>query len=200
MDRRTTFKLLAVSPLAALAACSDADQVHIAEARRKVDAAAMDGGLSTRKPEFFTDHELTSARELADLIIPADDVSGAASSANVAEFMDFIMIDQPWNQTKMRGGLAWIDGLSRRTSGKNFVDCSDSERRQVADLIAYPDDVLPENEPGATFFSYFRNLTASGFWSSKIGVDDLQYLGNVGVGEWTGCPKECTDHLGVSYS
>jgi gluconate 2-dehydrogenase gamma chain len=49
------------------------------------------------------------------------------------------------------------------------------------------------------FFNSFRDLTASGFWSSKMGVKDLQYQGNVFVDEWTGCPAPALAKLGVSY-
>lgn len=191
---------MAAAPLAAIVACSDPNDVHVAEARRKTDQAVKDGGLSTRKMEFFTDHEYKTAKVLADIIIPADDRSGAASTAHVAEFMDFIMIDQPWNQTKMRGGLAWMDYECRKRFAKPFIACTESEQIQVVDDVAWPEIAKPEHNPGVVFFSYFRNLTATGFWSSKIGVDDLQYMGNVGVGQWDGCPKECTDHIGVSYS
>jgi hypothetical protein len=113
--------------------------------------------------------------------------------------MDFIMVDQPWNQTRMRGGLAWVEHQCWSRFGKTFVDCSPDQRLQVVDDIAWPEAVKPELKAGADFFSFFRNLTASGFWSSQIGVKDLQYMGNVGVGQWDGCPKECTDHIGVSY-
>ncbi len=185
--------------MAAMVACTDPDQLHATEARRKVDAALDDGGLSTRQPEFFTADEINSARILADIIIPADDRSGAASTAHVAEFMDFIMIDQPWNQTKMRGGLAWMNHECYSRFQKPFSDCTPDQRLLIVEDIAWPDFVKPEHEAGADFFAFFRNLTATGFWSSKIGVEDLQYLGNVGIGQWDGCPKECTDHIGVSY-
>ena len=200
MDRRNTLKLIAVTPLAAIAACTDPEDVHVAEARRKVDEAVRDGDLSTRTMEFFTDREYQTAKVLADIIIPADESSGAASSAHVAEFMDFILIDQPWNQIPVRGGLAWVDHEAQSRFAKTFVDCSQTEQLVIVEDIAWPDSVKPEHQAGAKFFTLFRNLTATGFWSSKIGVDDLQYTGNTAVGVWDGCPKECTDHLGVSYS
>ena len=52
---------------------------------------------------------------------------------------------------------------------------------------------------GVKFFSTMRNLTASGFFSSKIGMADLQYMGNVARPEWNGCPDEALAHLGISY-
>ena len=52
---------------------------------------------------------------------------------------------------------------------------------------------------GIAFFSAFRDLTASGFWSSRIGVKDLGYTGNTFVAEWKGCPPEALAKLGVTY-
>ena len=43
-----------------------------------------------------------------------------------------------------------------------------------------------------------RDLVAAGFWSSKVGVADLGYLGNVPT-QWNGAPAEVLKKLGVSY-
>ena len=52
-------------------------------------------------------------------------------------------------------------------------------------------------EPGAAFFTLFRDLVASGFWSSKMGADDLRFMGNTFVAEWNGCPPEVLAKAGV---
>jgi len=120
----------------------------------------------------------------------------------VPEFMDFMMIDQPRRQTAMRGGLAMIDRLCEERFDKRFVDCTDQQRRALLDEIAFPAKVTPAQgtmSQAVVFFSSFRDLTASGFWSSKMGVDDLKYLGNAYVREWKGCPDEALKKLGVSY-
>src|SRR5207247_10011365 len=113
--------------------------------------------------------------------------------------MQFMMIDQPLRQTAMGGGLAFIDHLCDARFDKPFIECSDAERRQVLDDLAYPGKVDPALAHGVAFFSSFRDLTASGFFSSKMGVEDLQYLGNKAVAEWKGCPSEALEHLGVKY-
>ena len=151
------------------------------------------------QPKFFTKHEYATVTVLADLIIPRDERSGSASDAGVPEFMDFIMIDQPTRQTAMRGGLAFIDHLCDERFDKVFTDCTDAQRRSVLDDIAYPAKVPPGLAPAAAFFNSFRDLTSSGFWSSKMGVADLQYMGNKAVAEWKGCPSEALEHLGVKY-
>ncbi len=136
---------------------------------------------------------------LVDIVIPRDERSGSASDAGVPEFMDFIMLDSPGSQTPMRGGLAWLDAECRHRYNRNFVDCSDGERNRVLDHIAFPDRAAQEYSHGVAFFNRFRDLTASGFWSSKMGVEDLRYMGNTFVPQWTGCPEPQLRRLGVSY-
>jgi hypothetical protein len=136
---------------------------------------------------------------LVDLIIPRDERSGSATDAGVPEFMDFILNDQKGQQTPMRGGLAWLDTECRERFGRDFTDCDDAQRRALLDDIAWPAKARPEMSQGVAFFNRFRDLTATGFWSSKMGVEDLGYMGNTAVAEWKGCPDEQLKRLGVSY-
>lgn len=99
----------------------------------------------------------------------------------------------------MRGGLAWIDRECLERFGNTFVECSEPERAALLDTIAWPGKASPELSQGVAFFNSFRDLTASGFFSSKIGVEDVRYLGNQYVVEWKGCPEEQLRKLGVDY-
>ncbi|MEZ4775025.1 MAG: gluconate 2-dehydrogenase subunit 3 family protein [Bacteroidia bacterium] len=147
---------------------------------------------------FFTEHEFATVTVLANLIIPADDRSGNAQDAGVPDFIEFMMKDQPHQQTPIRGGLRWLDIESLHRFEKAFVDCDETQQKQILDDIAWPDSALPEMSQGVAFFNRFRDLVASGFWSSKTGIADIQYIGNVG-NVWTGAPQEWLDRLGVSY-
>ena len=149
------------------------------------------------KPKFFTAHEYATVGVLVDLIIPKDERSGSATDAGVPAFMDFMMIDQPRRQIAMRGGLAMIDRLAIDRFGKRFVSATDRERRALLDEIAYTSNPDRGLSQAIAFFSSFRDLTASGFWSTKMGVADLQYQGNVFVSEWNGCPDAALRKLGV---
>src|SRR2546426_1904782 len=131
--------------------------------------------------------------------IPRDGRSGSATDAGVPEFMDFVLTDEPGRRTAMRGGLAWLDHECDDRYGKTFVACADAERAAVLDDIAWPKRARSALAPGVAFFQGFRDLTASGFWSSKMGVQDLRYMGNVVVPEWKGCPDEQLKKLGVKY-
>ena len=135
---------------------------------------------------------------LADMIIPKDDRSGSATDAGVPEFMDFMMADQPGRQTAMRGGLAWLDRECVNRYEKMFVACTEAERKKVLDAISWPAKTPTGMSHGVAFFNSFRDLTASGFWTSRMGIKDLQYIGNVFVAEWKGCPDEVLKKLGVS--
>ena len=150
-------------------------------------------------PAFFTAHEWESVRVLVDLIIPRDTRSGSATDALVPEFMDFILNENSGMQTPVRGGLAWLDDESRARFGKTFVDATDAQRRQILDDIAWPKRAKPEFSQGVSFFNRMRDFTASGFYSSQIGVADLQYIGNTVMADWQGCPLEALQKLGVHY-
>ncbi|MGH8721307.1 MAG: gluconate 2-dehydrogenase subunit 3 family protein, partial [Burkholderiales bacterium] len=122
------------------------------------------------------------------------------TDAGVPEFMDFMLQERESMQAPMRGGLAWLDTECRRRFGNTFAAGTDAQRRAVLDDIAWPARAKPEYSHGVAFFNSFRDLTASGFWSSKMGIEDLQYLGNKFVREWTGCPPAALAKLGVRYS
>jgi hypothetical protein len=199
LNRRTLLKVLGAAPAAAGFAWTEAEAQ---EAHHQVQSArqARQGTAkpSAFKPKFFTAHEYATVRVLVDLIIPKDERSGSATDAGVPEFMDFMMVDQPARQTAMRGGLAWIDRECLRRYDKTFLNCAANERSAVLDDIAWPQKARPEHSHGVAFFTSFRDLTASGFWTTKMGMDDLQYMGNVFVPEWKGCPDAAMKKLGVT--
>jgi gluconate 2-dehydrogenase gamma chain len=192
VNRRTVLQILGAAPVAAGFTWTDAEA---AQAAKSAQAAAGKGGA--HMPKFFTDHEWATVRVLVDMIIPKDDRSGSATDAAVPEFMDFMMDDQPNRQTAMRGGLGWIDRQCEDRYDKRFVDCTPEQRGAVLDDIAWPQKAKPEFSHGVAFFNSFRDLTASGFWSSQMGVQDLKYMGNVMNPSWNGCPPEALKHLGV---
>jgi len=199
ISRRKALQLFSSVPMTAAAIVWTSSETAAAQVQAQAARRQTAERGSPFEPKFFTRHEYATVTVLADLIIPRDERSGSATDAGVPEFMDFMMIDQPLRQTAMRGGLAFIDHLCDARFDKPFVVCSDAERRQVLDDLAFPAKVDPFLAHGAAFFSSFRDLTASGFWTSKMGIEDLQYLGNKPVAEWKGCPPEALEHLGVKY-
>jgi gluconate 2-dehydrogenase gamma chain len=185
--------------MAALAALTTAFRWTPADARRAADLARA-ARRTAFAPKFFTAHEWETVEVLVDIVIPRDERSGSATEAGVPEFMDFMMTDREDGQTPMRGGLAWLDNESRERFKKTFKDCVEQERRAILDDIAFPKRAKPAYSQGVAFFNMFRDLTASGFYTSKLGIADLQYLGNESMADWTGCPDAALRKLGVNYT
>jgi len=149
---------------------------------------------------FFTAPELAMIRILADMIIPRDEKSGSATDAGAIEYMDFVLSEnsdrakQQWHD-----GLKWFDDECGRRFQKAFVASGDAERGQVLDDIAWPARATAERRDQATFFNRVRDLTASAFFSSRMGVVDIGYIGNVFNPQWQGAPPEALRELGVNY-
>jgi gluconate 2-dehydrogenase gamma chain len=197
ISRRDILKAAMVAPLAFVPfANADAEfAAHHAMAALQGQAAGV-----PYVPKYFHADEWRQVRVLVDLIIPKDERSGSATDAGVPEFMDFICVEYPNYQTWVRDGLRWLDALAFDTYHRNFVNCSDAERRAMLDQIAWPAKAKPEMHAGVQFFNSFRDFTASGFYSSQMGVKDIGYMGNTALAEWHGCPKPALDHLGVKYT
>ncbi|HUG52968.1 MAG TPA: gluconate 2-dehydrogenase subunit 3 family protein [Vicinamibacteria bacterium] len=220
IHRRSALRLIGGAPAAVAFALSPREAAAAAETATRAVAAAARG--KAYAPKFFNPQEWKMVRVLVDMIIPADERSGSATDAGVPEFMDHLMNDptdsdslREWRQTAMRGGLAWINSLCARRFGKDFVEGSEAQRIEVLDEVAYvrdEDTEVNEMEESATFeatdrrvriehgpafFNSFRDLTASGFWSSKMGIEDLQYMGNKFLAEWKGPPPEVLAKLGL---
>ncbi|MGH7504178.1 MAG: gluconate 2-dehydrogenase subunit 3 family protein [Longimicrobiales bacterium] len=196
ISRRQALGIIAAMPLALGDVASierAAESARRALARRTTTGEAF-------IPDFFTPEEWRTVRVLVDIIIPRDERSGSANDAGVPEYMDFIVLDRPRMQPDMRDGLKWLDDESRRRFNAGFADLETSQQTAILDDIAWPERARPEMEEGVRFFNFFRDQTASGFWSSRMGVEDLRYMGNTYVAQWNGCPPEALEKLGVSYA
>ena len=195
MNRRESLKLMAVASLSAAMPGCTLESVDKAAAR-------VDGfeDLSKRKPSQMSTHEYTTLSRLVDYIIPADERSGGATDAHVPAFIDFMMEDTPDLSGPVKEALQWMDSASTRLFGSLFVETSEENNHKLLSQIAYPDDVKPDMEDGAAIFTTMRDLTASGFWSSKVGVEDLGYMGNTPQPSWDGCSHEAMEHIGLSYN
>ncbi|KIC89781.1 gluconate 2-dehydrogenase subunit 3 family protein [Flavihumibacter sp. ZG627] len=209
MDRRKSIKAIALGSLSAgmlLDACKETDKkdtVKTADtaAGPKVDRMKEEEAHYKKitAEKFFTDHEMATITILADIIIPKDEVSGSASEAGVPDFIEFIVKDMPYHQTPMRGGLRWLDMQCFRQFDKSFKDCSEEERISMVDQIAYPQKAAPGMQQGVAFFNLMRDLTASGFYTSPIGVKDIGYMGNT-PNQWNGVPDDVLKQYGMAYT
>ena len=196
LDRREAVKALALLPIAFSWDLSESQLERAAQVFRDTESLP-----STYASKFFTAKEWKTVRMLADYIIPRDERSGSAIDAKVPEYMDFLLSDKDApdsSKVAMRGGLAWLDLQCVERFGAPFVRSTDAQRKQVLDDIAWPARARPEMSQGVAFFNRFRDLTASGFFSSQMGWKDVRYVGNVFDPNWSGCPPEALAKLGVS--
>lgn len=197
VSRRNLFHILGAAPVAAVMTGGMA----VAEGQMQMggmnhDSTEAQAAAGTYKRKVFDDEQWQMVRVLCDLIIPADERSGSATSAGVPEFIDD-WIDfrhqQDGNEDLMAevfGGLIWVNRQAVTQFEKNFVELTADQQKQILDRIAWPAKAAPEDKQGVLFFNRFRDLTVGGFYSSKVGVADLPYLGNTVVTEWKGCdPK-----------
>jgi hypothetical protein len=149
--------------------------------------------------KFFSEHEMATIAVLSDIIIPKDEVSGSATDAKVPDFIEFMVKDKPELQTPMRGGLRWLDLQMAKQYNKPFKDCTSQQQIAMVDAIAYPAKAKPEMRQGVNFFNLMRNLTASGFYTSEMGIKDVGYAGNK-PNQWNGVPDDVLKQYGISYT
>ena len=151
-------------------------------------------------PGFFTAAETAQVRVLADMIIPRDAKSGSATDSGAIVYMDFVVGESsPRTQQAWREGLKWYDDECQRRYSKVFIECSEGQRGELLDAIAWPARTDKALKPQGEFFNRLRDLTGSAFFSSRMGVHDLGYMGNVPNPDWQGAPPAALAELGVSY-
>ena len=141
-------------------------------------------------PKFFPAHDYKTLQTLCQTIIPADSDSGGAIEAGAPEFIDLLTSENKEYQGVLGGGLRWLDNTCTDRYGKSFLDCSSDQQKEILDLIAYRKNAVsqPALGPGVEFFSFLRNMTADGFFTSEIGIKYLGYIGSTYLTEFPGCP------------
>ncbi|MGR3811887.1 gluconate 2-dehydrogenase subunit 3 family protein [Jiulongibacter sp. NS-SX5] len=147
---------------------------------------------------FFDKHELETLAVLCNIIVPKDEKSGNATDAGVPDFIEFIAKDMPRYQLPLRGGIKWLDNYSDKLHEKKFKALSDKQQLAIAEKLAYPEEATPEVSQGVAFFSTVRDLTLTGFYTTKMGFDDLEYKGNT-PNFWDGVPQDVLDKYGFEY-
>jgi gluconate 2-dehydrogenase gamma chain len=159
-------------------------------AHRMVQAEKTATPGQSYEPKFFPEHQYKTLQALCQIIIPPDGKSGGAIEAGAPEFIDLLTSENADYQLRLGGGLMWLDGICSDRYGKPFIDCSPDQQKQMLDLIAYRKNAKsdPSLSQGIEFFSFLRNLTADGYFTSEIGIKDLGYIGNSYLRDFPGCP------------
>ena len=189
ISRRDVLRTLALG-----AASSSVLQVIPAAAAEYVhqmvhkEKAAAPAGKYT--PKYFTAPQYATLISLCDTIIPKDEKSGGAVEAGAPEFIDLLASENEKYQLRLGGGLFWLDGFCADRYGKVFLECAPEQKKEVLDRIAFRKNAKQDSSlsQGVAFFAFLRRLTCDGFYTSKIGIADLQYIGNATLSEFPGCP------------
>lgn len=154
---------------------------------QKEKAASLVGRYS---PKFFPARQYQTLVLLCDLIIPKDEVSGGAVEAGAPEFIDLLTSENEEYQAFFGGGLMWLDNFCTDRHELAFAKCSAAQQREVLDLIAFRENATEDLSlsQGIVFFARLRSMTCDGFYTSKIGIEDLKYIGNTALAQFPGCP------------
>lgn len=189
MTRRDILKTLAIGAAGGsvlqIIPAEAAEYVH--QAVRKEKEASSGGKYA---PKYFSTRQYETLTSLCDSIIPKDDRSGGAVEAGAPEFIDLLTSENEDYQLKLGGGLLWLDSFCIDRYDKVYLECPPQQRKEILDLIAYRRNVKQDAtvSQGVAFFAFLRKLTCDGFYTSKIGIADLQYIGNTSLREFPGCP------------
>jgi hypothetical protein len=141
-------------------------------------------------PRFFSPGEYATIERLAELILPSDDGPGARE-AGVAEFIDFMVASDPGVQVRFRYGLTWLDARARSLHGAAFRELDAAAQAAILERLAYRDKHQAGDEEGRVFFKTMRTHTLMGFYTSKIGLQHLDYPGlRSYYPSSPGCPHE----------
>ncbi|MCC8411046.1 gluconate 2-dehydrogenase subunit 3 family protein [Mucilaginibacter sp. UR6-1] len=218
MNRRDSLKALGLGTLSTtllLDACKPKPEKKVVETPAAAQEQAQPQATDTnpgrqaweierdkllQSQRYFTAQEMAAITILADIIIPKDDVSGSASDAKVPDFIEFIAKDQPEHQVPLRGGLRWLDVQCLNRFNAIFAECKPEQRIELIDQIAYPKKAKPAMQQGVAFFNRMRDLVATGFFTSQMGMKDIGYAGNAPNPQWAGVPADVLKQYGFSNS
>ncbi len=180
--------------LAAGAAAGSVLQLIPAEAaalaHQMVQQAKAASATGKYTPKFFSANHYATLTTLCDTIIPKDEKSGGAVEGGAPEFIDLLCSENEEFQLQIGGGLNWLDNACRDRYEHTFLESTPAQKKEILDLIAYRKNAKsdPSLTQGIAFFARLRQMTCDAFYTSKIGIADLQYIGNTALAEFPGCP------------
>jgi hypothetical protein len=153
-------------------------------------------------PQFFSPSQYRTIDVLSELILPATEDSAGkpqpgAKDTGVAEFIDFMVFSDTSQQVPFRDGLAWLDKASAPSA--NFTSLSPQEQVALLERLAYKAKFRDGEKPGQDFFRLARKYTVMGFYTTKVGLQSLDYPGlQVFYAASPGCTHEGNpEHVGL---
>lgn len=180
------------------------------------EATNLKGALGGYQRQSLTEHEWATVGRLAELIVPADDVSGSAVDAGAVEFIDLLCAGNEDIAYIFHGGLAWLDAKMRERENSTFFACAAGKQvamldELVAEEIRRSSRVQGTGQgdyarfrdyqaweqgdlgPGVEFFGWMRKMAVDAFYTSPVGLGDLKYPGGGAYSEYK-VPQEAIDY------
>lgn len=134
------------------------------------------------QPSYFSPSEYRTIDVLTGLIIPKDESPGA-QEAGVSEFIDFMAAHgEKQIQQPMRDGLRWLDSAANQTHGSSFTGLSSDQQAEILKRMSQ------RNAGGHAFFRLIRRYTVMGYYTSAIGMKELDFPGLRLYTESPACP------------
>jgi len=141
-------------------------------------ALVQSGSNGAYTPKALSDQEYKTLVRLTDLIIPVENGKPGAVAAGAAAWIDMLASENSQLKDIYTKGLAWIDAETKRRASSAFVSATPEQQTGLLDLIAYRRNSTPELDPGIEFFTWVRRMTVDAFYTSEIGIADIDYRGN----------------------
>ena len=141
-------------------------------------------------PQFFTPAEYAMLDALTEIIIPKDAASPGAREAGVSEFIDFMAANDTRVQQRFRDGLAWLNERAKKSKGSDFVKLASGEQEILLRSLAYREHYVPEQAAGQEFFNLMRRYTVMGYYTTRIGLEELDYPGLKLYARSPACPHQ----------
>jgi gluconate 2-dehydrogenase gamma chain len=160
----------------ALMATGAIDRVSAQEVHH-IALSAQAGG-SGYTPKALSDHEYRTLEKLTDFIIPVENGKPGAVAASAAAWIDLLASENAQLKDIYAKGIAWVDGAMQKRGAADFLSAASADQTTLLDQIAFRRNSSPELDPGIQFFTWARRMTVDAFYTSEIGIADIDYRGN----------------------
>ena len=160
----------------ALMASGALDRVSAQEVHQMATASQTAAGPYA--PKALTEHAYHTLERLTDFIIPVENGKPGAVAAGAAAWIDMLASENAELKEIYTNGLSWLDETMKTRGAVDFVSATPADQTVVLDQIAYRRNQSPQLDPGIQFFTWARRMTVDAFYTSAIGIADIDYQGN----------------------
>ena len=175
ITRRDVLRRIALT----LTAAGSIDRLAAQEVHHMAAARSSGGAYA---PRSFTPEQFALLERLTDLIVPVENGAPGALAAGAPAWIDTISSENDQLKKIYRDGLTWLDAAMKARTGTIFAAATPAQQMELLDLIAYRRNTTPELAPGIDFFAWVRRMTVDAFYTSEIGIKDIDYRGNAPMG------------------